>query len=134
MSDTFYYPPSTYTPTEDTFKGNLPTGDTWATQQTEYTDTIAWDIFARVLNYLALFVLRPLTSSFATNILTSSFSFEALKSAFEMLQALTDNYSIEHPLVASFEAWAADHGLTIDEPLDEDITIQPGKKGTKTLY
>lgn len=102
--------------------------------QNQFFEDIAWAIFARTLNYLALFVLHPLTSTFALPVLTSSFTFEALKSDYKILQSLTDNFNIGHPLVSSFEALAADYGLTIDEPLDDDITIQPAAKGTKTLF
>jgi hypothetical protein len=102
--------------------------------QNQFLEDIAWAIFGRTLNYLALFVLRPLTSTFALPILTSSYSFEELKSDFKILQSLTDNFNIEHPLTASFAAKLADYGLTIDEPIDDDITIQPAEKGTKILF
>ncbi len=142
MADTFINFTPAVTPTGDQWKNVLPDGDRWAWVQDEFmedaawhiqnqfVEDIAWHIFARLLNYLALFTLRPLTSTVILNTLVSTFSGIDLKSSYAILQQLTDNFNIGHPLVASFAAIMADYGISIDEQVDDDFTIQPADKGT----
>jgi len=109
-------------------------GTSWYIQNA-FLQATAWHIFEAIVNYLAMFKIKPLTSTYRLLALTSAFNFEKLQSDYTLLADLIDQHGLAYALKTNFNVDPVlPETFDIDEQPQDNRKIQPAPSGEERPY